>query len=104
MLFLAAIGLLLLSLDLTVVSVRRGSKAARVATYRMLGLSLERRVCEVQEGDRLAIVELGESRFTNTNYYYSVRVVSRAGRSEELIRRACLFDSRTAAIELAHHL
>ena len=49
-------------------------------------------------------MELGESRFSNTNYYYSVRVIDKAGRSEELIRRACLFDSRTAVIELAYHL
>jgi hypothetical protein len=77
----SAVGLLLLSLDLTVVSVRKGSKIAKVSTYRTLGLSLERKVYEVGEKDRLAIVELGESRFSNTNYYYSVRVIDKAGRS-----------------------
>ena len=104
LIFVAAIGVILLSLDLTVVTVKKGSKVARVSTYGMLGLTLERRQVSVGEGDRLSIVEMGESRFSNTNYYYSVRVVSKDGRSEEVIRKACLFDSRAAIIELGHHL
>jgi hypothetical protein len=63
----------------------------------------EREMYRVKEGDRLAIWEMGESRMSNTNYYYSVRVVGKDG-SWNVIKRDCMFDARTAVMKLAHEL
>lgn len=103
--FLVAIGALLLSLDLKIVKVSKNSNIIKTQSFSMLGLSLKRKTIEISEGDRLSIFEEGQSRFTNTNYYYSVRVVNRKSqKSEHVIRKACIFDARTTIIELAYQL
>jgi hypothetical protein len=57
-LVLAAAGLLF-NLDLTTVEARKGTRTLKVTTYRMLGLLVEQRMLELEEGARLGIWELG---------------------------------------------
>lgn len=61
---------LLLTLDLRVVSACRGDPTLRVTTYCYLGAVVKQEVHVVEEGERLRVCEMGETRFTNTNYYY----------------------------------
>ena len=46
---------------------------------------------------------MGYSKVTNTNYYFSVRVVGGDG-SRNIIKRSCIYDARTAVIKLANSL
>ena len=43
---------------------------------------------------------MGESRFTNTNYYYSIRVITEQG-GWEIIKKSNIFSSRTSLLQLA---
>lgn len=42
---------------------------------------------------------IGEDRFTNTNYYYSIVIVDSDGHCE-IIQKSNLFDARTAVITI----
>ena len=67
---------MILQLDLKIVSASRKTKKLEVLTLNFLGLSVKREVFRMGEGDRLAIREVGEDRFTNSNYCFSVRLVN----------------------------
>ncbi len=68
-----------------------------------MGFKVEKSEYKVKEGDKIGIWEMGETRFTHTDYYYSVRIVSEKG-SCLAIKKACMFDAREAAIRLADQL
>ena len=59
----------------------------------------EREIYHSKDEDKIFIWEMGESRFSNTNYYFSIRVGADA--SWEIIRKGNIYDSRAAVIKIA---
>lgn len=87
------------SLELRMIKCLKSEKSICSVVYKYFGLKQERETYHTKSEDKIFIWEMGESRFSNTNYFFSIRVGADA--SWEIIRKSNIYDSRAAAIKIA---